>query len=1193
MARKQKSGFPSPVANDQCITPDRQILIAINTAFDDVADYGYTINTNEFTVPVNGNDDTNDGANCAAIEPGDTEEFIGNHAPTFDNPSPTLEVDENTEAGEDIGTPVRATDPESDTLTYSLQGQDGASFNIDSSTGQIKTKAPLDHETKDTYHVAVFVRDSKNLHGNPDTVNDNSIDVTINVTDVNEAPEFNANAPTTLSVVENTDAGENIGQAITATDPDDGDTVTYSLDDGDGASFEIDSDGQIKTFAALDYESDPIKRSYNVTVTASDGDLEATQTVTITIDNEVEPPTFTDGDSGTTREVAENTPAGQPVGDPVSATSEEGHSLTYSLGGMDSSSFEIDSGTGQIKTKSGVDLDYEGSKNTYSVTLSVTDGRDSGGNQETSGNETEDDSIGVTINVTDVNEPPAFADTAPATLDITENTETNTNIANGLFTATDPDTGETLTYSLDDGDGAAFDIDADGRIKTKGPLNHETKETYNVTVSVRDSRDDNGDADTATDDTHAVTITVTDQDEDGTITFSAEPPSAGTRLTATLADDDGVKSSPAVTWKWESSSNGTDTWTEITGETTDSYTPGTDDIGDYLRVTATYGDSFGDDKTATGTTGAVADRPATNQQPSFASNAATTLSVAENTLAGTNIGDAYTATQADSKGTLVYSLDTTGADNFDIDSTNGQLKTKTVFNYETDAKLSYTVTVSVTDGLDDHSLSDGVVDGTITVTVNVTDVNEPPQFADDAAATLEVSEATSTGTDIGNAYTATDPENDTLTYSLTGTDASLFTVGTDGQLQVADTLDFESKPSLSVTINVTDSMDAAGNAEAIDDTHEVTITVTNVFEDPRFGDEDGTGSTTRSVPENTPADQPIGAPVSADDDEESTLTYELTGTDSDSDSFSFDSASGQIKTKDPLDHEAKDSYSVTVSVSDGKDAADGTTADTRIDTTITVTIEVEDVNEKPAFADGAVTDLSIAENTAADQDIGAAFTATDPDEDPADTLTYGLEGTDAASFDIDMATGQIKTKGDLDHEGKETYSVTVTVRDSRDINGDADTATDATIAVTITVTDVDDPGEIRLSPSQPNAGSEVTATLEDDDGVKTTPTVTWKWKAPLTKALGVSSKERPRTLIFPSRATLTTTSVLLPLTLMNSAPTRPPRGCRIPWCSRRRQPTSSPLSTRQLRLAPSWRILRLTRPSAIRLRRLLMMPLAR
>ena len=62
---------------------------------------------------------------------------------------------------------VSATDPDNvenpntDELTYSLQGHDAASFNIDSSTGQIKTKAALDFETKSTYHVAVFVRDSK------------------------------------------------------------------------------------------------------------------------------------------------------------------------------------------------------------------------------------------------------------------------------------------------------------------------------------------------------------------------------------------------------------------------------------------------------------------------------------------------------------------------------------------------------------------------------------------------------------------------------------------------------------------------------------------------------------------------------------------------------------------------------------------------------------------------------------------------------------------------------------------------------------------------------------------------------------------------------------------------------------------------------------------------------------------------
>ena len=60
--------------------------------------------------------------------------------------------------------------------------------------------------------------------------------------------------------------GENIGDPVTATDPE-GNTVTYSLDDGDGDSFEIDSSGQIKTKDPLDVAT---KDTYTVTVTASD-----------------------------------------------------------------------------------------------------------------------------------------------------------------------------------------------------------------------------------------------------------------------------------------------------------------------------------------------------------------------------------------------------------------------------------------------------------------------------------------------------------------------------------------------------------------------------------------------------------------------------------------------------------------------------------------------------------------------------------------------------------------------------------------------------------------------------------------------------------------------------------------------------------------------------------------------------------
>ena len=105
-----------------------------------------------------------------------------------------------------------------------------------------------------------------------------------------------------------------------------------------------------------------------------------------------------------------------------------------------------------------------------------------------------------------------------------------------------------------------------------------------------------------------------------------------------------------------------------------------------------------------------------------------------------------------------------------------------------------------------------------------------------------------------------------------------------------------------------------------------------------------------------------------------------------------------------------------------------------VDTYIDVTIEVEDVNEKPQFADDAPSAVTVDENTPADTNIGSPYTATDPDA--GETLTYSLGGTDAASFDIDDTTGQIKTTAALDHETKETYNVTVTVSDGRNDAGD-------------------------------------------------------------------------------------------------------------------------------------------------------------
>ena len=105
---------------------------------------------------------------------------------------------ENTAAGTDFGTPVSARDQE--TLFYSLEGTDAASFDIDSSTGQLKTRAGVDydHETQSTYVVTVKADDGMGLSA--------TIAVTVNVTDVEEPPGVpgkplvKAAGPTSLSV---------------------------------------------------------------------------------------------------------------------------------------------------------------------------------------------------------------------------------------------------------------------------------------------------------------------------------------------------------------------------------------------------------------------------------------------------------------------------------------------------------------------------------------------------------------------------------------------------------------------------------------------------------------------------------------------------------------------------------------------------------------------------------------------------------------------------------------------------------------------------------------------------------------------------------------------------------------------------------------------------------------------------------
>ena len=240
---------------------------------------------------------------------------VVNQAPVASDSS--FNIAEDATIGTSVGT-VSASDPDaSDTLTYAITaGNTGGAFTIDSGTGAISIAASLDHETTASYALTVTVTDN----GSPSE--SDTATITVNVTDVNEAPSASG---TSGSVAENVSTGTSV-VAVTATDPDAGDTINYAITAGNtGGAFAIDNSGNITTATALDYET---TASYTLTVTVTDsGSLTGTAAVTINITDMDESP-GADNDGDGVSDVVENI-----LGtDPNSASSTPGSHYAGLLG---------------------------------------------------------------------------------------------------------------------------------------------------------------------------------------------------------------------------------------------------------------------------------------------------------------------------------------------------------------------------------------------------------------------------------------------------------------------------------------------------------------------------------------------------------------------------------------------------------------------------------------------------------------------------------------------------------------------------------------------------------------------------------------------------------------------------------------------------------------------------------------------
>ena len=168
---------------------------------------------------------------------------------------------------------------------------------------------------------------------------------------------------------------------------------------------------------------------------------------------------------------------------------------------------------------------------------------------------------------------------------------------------------------------------------------------------------------------------------------------------------------------------------------------------------------------------------------------------------------------------LTYTLSGPDAAAFDIDPV-GQITVgeETVLDHKT--KPSYEIIVTATDR---YGLSDS-----LTVTITVSDVNEVPTFPA-ATATRILSEDAAPGQALAPPVTATDDDNDPLTYTLDPASEPFFTIDKrTGQMRTEAELDYETQPHHFVTVRVSDGMDAAGNADlTVDATLAVTVTVTD------------------------------------------------------------------------------------------------------------------------------------------------------------------------------------------------------------------------------------------------------------------------------------------------------------------------------------------------------------------------------
>ena len=584
-----------------------------------------------------------------------------------------------------------------------------------------------------------------------------------------------------------------------------------------------------------------------------------------------------------------------------------------------------------------------------------------------------------TITVTPVNEPPTITTTSSSATALRQ----NENQTSRLYTylATDPER-SAVTWAVGGTDGRYFAIDERGQFSfsESSPPDFEQPEdsgrdnVYDATIQARD--------DGGTTASLPVTVTVANDTEGVEPTISTRRPPTTYRENGTSAVYTFRASDPQrgpITWSLQGDDRGDFT---ITGDSggrgvvafsgpPDYENPSDSDRqNDYeLTVIATDEDGHSDRLSFTITVTDVDEGPEVSGPSAF--------TIAENRGLPNAV---YSATDPEGANVARWTLGGRDGGDFFI-TQGGTLYFRSPPDYERPADSNrdniYEVSIQPADGRNT---------GFYPVTVTVTDVNEAPEIRRGSTTSFTQPENRTTRL---YTYSATDPEQGTITWSVEGTDRNHFTIDERGQFSFKEEIppDFDTPGDVggdnlyNVTIQ---GRDPEFNTASLP----VTVMVTEINEGPVIARQ---GNAPGSVPENHGVNQVLARYTASDPERPSVRVTGWSTAGRDGGDFVIN-ALGQLRFRNspdferPADSNRDNVYEVTIRASDGRNT--GTLEEVQV-------VTVTDVNEPPTITTTSRTAFTQQENRTS---VLYTFRATDPE---GGTVSWTAAGTDGRFFAID------------------------------------------------------------------------------------------------------------------------------------------------------------------------------------------------